>query len=64
MNEACREGDTAVQTPKRWFDQSDACHDPQAYVLKPHCCIEIAKAIVAADTTTMPVWPPPAGPSS
>ena len=49
MNEARKEGNQAVQTLKRWFDRSDACHDPQAFVLKPHCCIEIAKAIVSAD---------------
>ena len=48
MNEARKEGNTAVQTLKRWFDQSDACYDPQAFVLKPHGCIEIAKSIVGA----------------
>jgi methanol--5-hydroxybenzimidazolylcobamide Co-methyltransferase len=48
MNEALSEGRDAALMLRRWMVKSDAGLDPQAYVLTPQSCIEIAKAIVGA----------------
>lgn len=48
MNQALLDGRDVALQYRKWMVQSDAGLDPQAYVLMPENCIEIAKAIVAA----------------
>jgi methanol---5-hydroxybenzimidazolylcobamide Co-methyltransferase len=48
MNRALADGDAGARTMQRWMVESDAGIDPQAYVLAPQSCIEIAKAIVGS----------------
>jgi methanol--5-hydroxybenzimidazolylcobamide Co-methyltransferase len=48
MNRALAEGKPAALTLRRWFVDSDAALDPQAWVLTPESVIAIARSIVHA----------------
>ncbi len=48
MNQALGEGRSSAESLRRWMVASDAGLDPQAYVLTPASCVEIAKAMVSA----------------
>jgi methanol--5-hydroxybenzimidazolylcobamide Co-methyltransferase len=50
MNTASGHGKTAALTLRDWWVESDAQHDPQAYVLKPDVVLELAAAIIAEPT--------------
>jgi len=46
MNAAIAEGPEAVLSLQRWMIESDARHDPQAWVLRPDVVVEISSEIV------------------
>lgn len=46
MNLALTQGKDETLKLRDWFVQSDDRLDPQAYILRPDCCIELAKSIV------------------
>jgi len=46
MNTALTEGHDAALSLQRWMIESDACHDPQAWVLRPDVVLEISSEIV------------------
>ena len=48
MNQALADGRDAALLYRKWMVNSDASHDPQAYILTPESAIEIARAIVQA----------------
>ncbi len=50
MNTAARQGDTAARTLRDWWTESDACYDPQAYVLRPDVVLQLAGEIVEETT--------------
>ncbi|TVR48648.1 MAG: methanol--corrinoid methyltransferase [Puniceicoccaceae bacterium] len=50
MNRAASEGPPAAETLQRWLVESDASLDPQAYIISPAASIELARAIVGADS--------------
>lgn len=41
MNEALKEGHESVQKLQKWMTESDACFDPQAYMLQPEAVVRI-----------------------
>jgi methanol--5-hydroxybenzimidazolylcobamide Co-methyltransferase len=50
MNIASAEGREAVRTLQRWWVESDAAFDPQAYVLRPDVVVRLAAQIAAEKT--------------
>lgn len=48
MNQAIADGEQAHRMMQKWFVQSDAALDPQAFILAPENVIAIARAIVTA----------------
>jgi methanol---5-hydroxybenzimidazolylcobamide Co-methyltransferase len=50
MNEATKDGPAAVATLQKWLVRSDAPLDPQAFIISPASAIELARAIVSADS--------------
>jgi methanol--5-hydroxybenzimidazolylcobamide Co-methyltransferase len=48
MNQAVSVGRDAALLYRKWMVNSDAGHDPQAYVLTPESAVEIARAIVGS----------------
>lgn len=50
MNLALQEGKEKTLQLRDWFVQSDDRLDPQAYILRPDCCIALAQAIVTQPT--------------
>ncbi|MFB0517093.1 MAG: methyltransferase MtaB domain-containing protein [Candidatus Neomarinimicrobiota bacterium] len=46
MNAALADGVPAARQFQRWLVESDARYDPQAYVLRPDCVLEISKALI------------------
>ncbi len=50
MNRALADGRQGALTLRRWLVESDAAHDPQAFILTPENVLAIARAIVAAAT--------------
>lgn len=49
MNRALADGPEASRLYRRWMVESDAALDPQAWILRPECVIELARVIVSAD---------------
>jgi methanol--5-hydroxybenzimidazolylcobamide Co-methyltransferase len=49
MNAALAEGSDAALSLQRWLIESDARHDPQAWVLRPDVVLEISEEIVKYD---------------
>ncbi|MBN4061045.1 methanol--corrinoid methyltransferase [bacterium AH-315-I18] len=50
MNVALGEGPKEVLKLRDWFVASDDSLDPQAYILRPDCCVQLAQAIISKDT--------------
>jgi methanol--5-hydroxybenzimidazolylcobamide Co-methyltransferase len=50
MNLALQEGHDEVLKLRDWFVQSDDRLDPQAYILRPDCCVQLAQTIVDQQT--------------
>lgn len=48
MNLAIEDGPDKARMLRDWFARSDACLDPQAYILTPDATVRIAQAIVSA----------------
>ena len=48
MNQALADGPEAALQLRKWMVNSDACRDPQAFVLSPESAIAIGQAIVRA----------------
>src|SRR5690606_4704811 len=46
MNVASAQGAEAAATLRDWLVRSDACLDPQAYVLRPDVVVQLAQEIV------------------
>jgi methanol--5-hydroxybenzimidazolylcobamide Co-methyltransferase len=50
MNRARASGKEGARMLQRWFVESDASLDPQAYILSPESSVELARVIVASDS--------------
>jgi methanol--5-hydroxybenzimidazolylcobamide Co-methyltransferase len=50
MNRASAAGREAALQFQRYLVESDESYDPQAYILSPRCCVEIARAIVKSSS--------------
>lgn len=50
MNLALEQGKDQVLQLRNWFVQSDDKLDPQAYILRPDCSVQLARAIVSQPT--------------
>jgi methanol--5-hydroxybenzimidazolylcobamide Co-methyltransferase len=50
MNQALADGRDAALLYRKWMVASDACRDPQAFILSPESAIAIARSIVSAPT--------------
>src|ERR1039457_202253 len=50
MNTASSFGKESALQLQRWMVESDALTDPQAFILSPDSCVQLAKAIVDSDS--------------
>lgn len=50
MNQALQQGHDKVLQLRDWFVRSDDMLDPQAYILRPDCCVQLAEAIINQPT--------------
>jgi methanol--5-hydroxybenzimidazolylcobamide Co-methyltransferase len=50
MNTASRHGKSAASQLQQWMVESDEAGDPQAFIISPHSAVELARAIVGADS--------------
>lgn len=50
MNTASSQGRHAALTLRNWWVESDACFDPQAYVLRPDVVLSLSEQIIAEPT--------------
>jgi methanol--5-hydroxybenzimidazolylcobamide Co-methyltransferase len=50
MNQARKSGKEGARMLQRWFVESDAALDPQAFILSPESSVELARAIVTSDS--------------
>jgi methanol--5-hydroxybenzimidazolylcobamide Co-methyltransferase len=50
MNRASADGKPAARQLQGWLVDSDAALDPQAYIISPAASVDLARAIVGADT--------------
>jgi hypothetical protein len=48
MNRAWKDGESGARTLRDWMVDTDAHHDPQAFILTPENVVALAKSIVEA----------------
>jgi methanol--5-hydroxybenzimidazolylcobamide Co-methyltransferase len=50
MNTASSHGRESARQLQRWLVESDVATDPQAFILSPHSCVQLARVIVESDS--------------